>query len=790
VHYKHTAGDFCKLSRKSWITVLLVVAMGLSTLAGCDSRPKGTGQTTVAAQTTAAQTSAPSETLPNADPLVSSPYYSTYEFDLEDKNVCRFLLADEFCSALTVSYSDEYLAALERSDNDISRSTMCDESGNPLYPDFAIHSYSYTGESLSTIDLSAVAPSSDTPLFAMAGDNIAVLSRNSDAASGAVLGSITVFDGKGEVESRIETIPFDQPLAFINDFCADGNGNYYIRGECADFGTFISVVSAGGKLLATYPMNDAYPEMLIPSSDGIYMITRTYDNDGNCTTATPISDSNASLDEGIVLPAFFNDCGTIFVKGDYIYGSDLTSLQAFSLKTKTLEPVLEWKNLDLTFMPYNLSINGNGAIVAMGTEFGTDICNTSVLTPSATDPNAGKTEIVVAGFGISTDPTFLTAVKCFNQSHSDSRIVLRDYAEDFVSDSEDYRKDLIELNQKMRLELYSGDAPDVWVDTEGDSLGLMAFASDAYLIDLYPYIENDPDINPDDYFRNVLFGYDTNGKLYMFPSGFFTRCFYGNPSVIGTDSSWTFSDYYALSEKLGPEEKILTDIPKKDLLEWTLETQMDSFLDLNSGRASFDSDNFIELLNWADTYGADVETYEIAPADVMKNRLAIDLTWIDSPGSFYSNYSYLQFMPTYMGYPNTNDDGLSFCSAYVCGITTGCENPDLAWDFVRLFLMDDVQDSIGVGFIPVSKNVAEREIENTVSTLQDNGFDLSAVDDTFWNSYYDVLEQVSVPNGSNYAVTCIVLEESAAFFAGQKTAEEVAELIQNRVQIYVDEQMN
>ena len=107
-----------------------------------------------------------------------------------------------------------------------------------------------------------------------------------------------------------------------------------------------------------------------------------------------------------------------------------------------------------------------------------------------------------------------------------------------------------------------------------------------------------------------------------------------------------------------------------------------------------------------------------------------------------------------------------------------------------MFLLDDVQDSLESGFIPVKKDAAEKQIQSAISRLRDSGVDLSDLDNTFWDSYYDVLEKVNTPKGADYEVTCIVLEESAAFFAGQKTAEEVSELIQNRVQVYVNEQMN
>lgn len=714
----------------------------------------------------------------------------TYEFETGEKNWSKYLLSDEYCSILSVSFSSEYLAALDRMDKDPLQITPSDESGNPIYPVFEISSYKYSGELISTIDLSAFSSSSFQPLLAVARDGcIAVLSTQIDSGNGAVLGAIAVLDVDGERKAEIAKIPLDQSIVFLTNFGVDNNGNYYVVGENADYEQSISIISASGELIGMYPLGDIYPEELLSSSNGIYIISKTYDINSECTTfATPISANNSGFDEGIALPEFFNECNHIFINGDYIYGSDPISMQAYSLKTQTMEPVLTWNNFELSFRPHELSVNSSGDIVAIGSKYGEDTCVAAVLTPSLTDPNAGKTEIVVAGYEISSDETILKAIKNYNQSHGDSRIVLRDYAEDSSFESDDYMKEIAELNNEMRLEFFSGDAPDIYIDTESDVMGLAALATDDYLLDLYPYIKNDPDINLDLYFQSVLFGFDTNGKLLMFPCGFFTRCFYGNPTVVGDSASWTFSDYYALSDKLGPDTKILTDIAKTELLRWTLETSISTFVDLDSGLVSFESDNYIDLLKWVDTYGSDVELYEIAPEDVGGNKLALDLTWIESPESFYVNYNYLKFMPTYMGYPNSSSGGLSFFSRYVCAITTSCENPDLAWEFVRLFLQDDVQDALGPGFIPVSREAAAKQIDSTISFLMEAEVDVSELDDTFWNSYYDVLEKVDTPKGSNYEVVSIALEESAAFFAGQKTAEEVAALIQNRVQVYVDEQ--
>ena len=49
------------------------------------------------------------------------------------------------------------------------------------------------------------------------------------------------------------------------------------------------------------------------------------------------------------------------------------------------------------------------------------------------------------------------------------------------------------------------------------------------------------------------------------------------------------------------------------------------------------------------------------------------------------------------------------------------------------------------------------------------------------------IDSASVLLGSDDTVTQIITEEAQAYFEGQKTAQEVAGIIQSRVQIYVDE---
>ena len=151
----------------------------------------------------------------------------TYEFETGEKNWSKYLLSDEYCSILSGSFSSDYLAALDRMDKDPLQITPSDESGNPIYPVFEISSYKYSGELISTIDLSAFSSSSFQPLLAVARDGcIAVLSTQIDSGNDAVLGAIAVLDADGERKAEIAKIPLDQSIVFLTNFGVHNNGNY------------------------------------------------------------------------------------------------------------------------------------------------------------------------------------------------------------------------------------------------------------------------------------------------------------------------------------------------------------------------------------------------------------------------------------------------------------------------------------------------------------------------------------------------------------------------------------
>lgn len=143
-----------------------------------------------------------------------------------------------------------------------------------------------------------------------------------------------------------------------------------------------------------------------------------------------------------------------------------------------------------------------------------------------------------------------------------------------------------------------------------------------------------------------------------------------------------------------------------------------------------------------------------------------------------SDFDYIQLLEglfqgeiTYVGYPMEDGKvGSSFAVYGGMAMTSGCRDKEGAWQFMREVLLPRSRENeyFYPGFFPVNKEdfmaVVEQAMERDY-LVDENG--------------ENILDEVVIQ---------IVDEEVPMFFHGDKTAEQVAEIIQNRVSLYVSEQ--
>ena len=322
----------------------------------------------------------------------------------------------------------------------------------------------------------------------------------------------------------------------------------------------------------------------------------------------------------------------------------------------------------------------------------------------------------------------------------------------------------------------------------------------------------------------VLDADSEDGKLYELPLSFSIVTATGLASVVGGYDTWTLADLEDALSKLNPDATIFNvDATRANVLSYCLYMNADTFVDWEAGTASFDSPEFIDYLNFAAQFPAefDYNTFDWNDYEQDAVRMRNGDQLLSMYGTIYGfdgvsqNFAELGGDLCYIGFPSTSGhDGSSFSVSAPIAITTKCRDKEAAWSFIASALTDEYQGSQYA--FPITKTafdaMAEKAMEKNYEydengniRLDENGEPVeiskggfSYGDGPMIEVYAMTQEQYDTVNGLientnrimryDQSLMEIINDEAGAFFAGEKTAEETAQLIQNRVQLYMAEQ--
>ena len=148
------------------------------------------------------------------------------------------------------------------------------------------------------------------------------------------------------------------------------------------------------------------------------------------------------------------------------------------------------------------------------------------------------------------------------------------------------------------------------------------------------------------------------------------------------------------------------------------------------------------------------------------------------------------------GVPSPGEESMNITIMGAAGIAETCEEKEIAWDVICAML--DTSD--GNFDFSVCRETVLEDLEKAVlpaddpdSTLAHWGYSVDGVDLTGTPLTQEEAEYIltcietATPQMVDADLKAIVQEECEAFFAGDKAAEAVAEIIQNRVMIYLSE---
>ena len=326
--------------------------------------------------------------------------------------------------------------------------------------------------------------------------------------------------------------------------------------------------------------------------------------------------------------------------------------------------------------------------------------------------------------------------------------------------------------------------------------------------DLTPYLEADTEIKRENYVEKAFNAYEKDGKLYGIVPAFTIQTVIGKTSDVGSEPGWTIDDVMALMDSKPEGTELFEYCTKDSILNYCCIASLDNFVDWETGECKFDDGYFEKVLEFANRFPKESEWNEdddSTPTKIQSGRLLLQSFSI-SEMEYYQMYSMMYGEPiTFIGYPSNGGSGSYITPTIALGINTKAKQKDGAWEFLRNFLMEDYQENNIEWYFPTLQTALDAMFEEAMTEdyYELDGEKIKQPKTTWgyddWEAeiYAATKEQVDavkelieITDGvfnSNQEIANIISEEAAPFFDGQKSAKDVADVVQSRVKIYVNE---
>lgn len=550
---------------------------------------------------------------------------------------------------------------------------------------------------------------------------------------------------------------------------------------------------------------DLYSSSFGRGSDGKVYLTDSDSASGGSTTLYEVDYEAGKLGSGY---ADFPSVGgklAMDAEGNYL-GCDSNGVYRYSPGEQKKETVFKWgdSGIDVTTVS---AVGGlsDGRIVVVCQDWASGKGGRLAFMTgvNAQDiPEGQKTELVLGCR--SAGSVLQAAVAAFNKSSDSCQITIKAYMEGGT--------EWADAAARLNADIVSDNCPDII------ELSLLQdwknLTDKGAFEDLSPYLEQSAVLDREDIFDSVIREYTHEGELIAIPALMTLQTFVGSSEKLGDKIGWTIDDVIALSDAY-PQAALIDGYGGVMLVNFCLQYAMDAYVDWEHGTCDFDNDEFKRLLEFvvraSDSQAGGVITGMV---DFSSRERAQNGEILLSPADIYE-YVWIQCFAylygeemTAIGYPTKDGSPICNLSGFeAMAISSRCADKDAAWAFIESYLTREGRRD-WTGF-PTTKSGLEemlaKELEYQTDSdgeplLDVNGNYLPKrqmqIGEDFLSWYptqqeidmlYAMIDAAVLSDNANSQLLQIIDEEAAAFFQGQKTADQVADAIQRRASVYVSE---
>ncbi|MBW7454451.1 ABC transporter substrate-binding protein [Paenibacillus sepulcri] len=394
-------------------------------------------------------------------------------------------------------------------------------------------------------------------------------------------------------------------------------------------------------------------------------------------------------------------------------------------------------------------------------------------------------------------PFYETLEKKFEEKYPDIDLQIKAYLQAGEQvDSANYEK----YQKTMNTELLSGKGADIY---EISRLPFEEYVSKQLFLNMDDLMEQDKTLDKSDLEMNILNAIKMNGGTYAIPSGFSLRAFVGDGSVLENanidDKNWTWDEFTEIAKQIIQKEQengnanryAIADYPPDVLLQEMVVDHYPEFVDSAAKKAMFDSPVFLDTMQQIKKMYDD-KVMTAGSAEVGKQIFFS--TVVQSPADLINGPHALFSSPKLLQKPHAQGQsgGMRIIPMSQFAIQAKSQVQEEAWKLIAFLLSAEgqsLQDREGFSLL---KSVNEKTLNDIQQQVKSGTYKLAdgkavqVSDEEFtrFKQLIDTADNFAVLDGK---VVSIVSEEGLTFFGGQKSAEEVAKLIQNRITTYLNE---
>ncbi|MDR1687769.1 MAG: extracellular solute-binding protein [Clostridiales bacterium] len=404
--------------------------------------------------------------------------------------------------------------------------------------------------------------------------------------------------------------------------------------------------------------------------------------------------------------------------------------------------------------------------------------------------------------------------------------------------------DIPDYVNRVTTDIMGGKGADIYAM---DELPYYKYAQSGSLEDMRYFMEADPEFDTANYRTNILEGARFRGGQYMLPLDFHFSLMLFDKEKAGEEAAaklrakneftyWEMTDI--VKERFAADEsgaKIMDILFMDDLTRIMFNDlmllNMPNYVNREDNTVNFADGKFAEFLtkfkeqadnNYFKSKLTEGEGNTIAGYENPNNQIGY---YFKNMLSYEIKYIFLHDAMTAIGKPEiysyfikpndeklgvmVNDNGQGAFEVYASfAMNSNSANKKLAWEFMKFLLGEEMQTSIRLLGIPVNKTAYERfakqyitEFPNIIMGETENeysadGFieieeDKEALQGAL-AQYKQYMEEI-IPKltyselRGDGTFSEMISEEAFAFFNGEKTAEEAAQELQNKIGLYLNE---